>query len=187
MKPIFMGFLFLALTLFFAQPGFTQTSEIRLQTNQNIKTANEAFRSGDLEKAQKHYQRALDKDNLTVDDEVNANNGLCATFMYLEQYELAIEKCEISLRLKPNSWQTLNNIGISYLGLEDFEKSIYYLQKGLDLKSDSRVLEMNLQIAEQRLQEKKIRAEIENEKTPVVEDGGDHLKGLSNFLNFYSR
>lgn len=146
---------------------------MQFEGNQNLKTAREAFQSGNLEKALIFYKNALEKDNLTTQDKIKANNGLCAAHMYLENYEEAIKRCETSLGLNPNKWETLNNLGISYLGLGDYEKAIFYLEKGLKVNRNSNVLAGNLDIAFQRREAEKIRMEIEAEKNSagLEEDG----------------
>ncbi len=150
--------------------AFAQKVQMQFDGNQNLKTARDAFQSGDLGKALVYYNKALDKDNLTTSDEITANNGLCATHMYLESYEMAISRCEISLGLNPNKWETLNNLGISYLGLGDYTKAIFYLEKGLKINRGSKVLAANLEIAVQRQQTEKIRLEIEQEKSAATEN-----------------
>lgn len=159
--------------LLVTQPASPQKLEMQLQENASISKALKAFQSGDLERARKYFEKALERGDLTATETVTANNGLCATFMYLERYEEAIARCKISLDLNPNKWETLNNLGISYLGLGDFQKAIFYLERGLGLNADSKVLAANLEIARQRQQEEEIRLELEKEKAGGESNGNN--------------
>ncbi len=159
------------------QAAAPQKIEMQLEGNQNIRKGVKAFQSGNLDKARKYFERALERGDLTKSETVIANNGLCATFMYLDRYQEAITRCEISLELNPNKWETLNNLGISFLGLGDYQKAIYYLEKGLDLNGDSDVLAANLEIARQRQEEEKIRLELEKEKGKSPPKGEENSSG----------
>lgn len=153
-----------------AAPALGQTLQMRFQSNENIKNGLKAFNKGNLDKAIYYYDRALRRSKLTPSDRIAAYNGLCASFMYKGEYDQAISNCEHSLAIKANNWETLNNLGISYLGLKEYQTAINYLEEGLELNGDSEILKANLNLVERSWQEEQIRKELMESKETAETD-----------------
>ena len=133
--------------------------EIIFDSNELLKAGQRSVQKGKLEDATYYYEKALKRRNLSRPDMIQLRSDLCVTYMYLDRFEEALEQCILGIRLMPNRWQTLNNLGTVYLVQGDFESAIASYEKALKMKPNSRVLKFNHDIATQRA------AEFSNQKS----------------------
>ncbi len=163
---------FLGAVLFFAliSPAMAQGVQLLLEDDQLLKNGRAAVHSGNLERAKFYYELALERKSLSRIELMTVHSDLCVTYMYLERFEDAITQCNASLDMQPNRWETLNNLGTVYLVKGDFLEAIDVYEKALKMKPKSRILLFNLDIAQKRLQEARIRYEYQQEKLGTSEE-----------------
>jgi len=171
--PLLAALGFLALVL----PAQAQGVQLLLEDDQLLKNGRSAVHSGNLEKAKFYYEEALKRNSLSEIELITVHSDLCVTYMYLEQFEDAIVQCQASLELQSNRWETLNNLGTVYLVMGNYLEAIQVYEKGLKMKPKSRILLFNMDIAQRRLQEARIRQDFEMEKTDL--DEGDEFQSQS--------
>lgn len=130
-------------------PASAITVEILLAHNESIKNGREAMHDGRLEDAAYYYEQALNNRSRQVSkrEMVLLRSDLCVAYMYMARFEEAIEQCKIGLDLKPNRWETLNNLATAFLIQGDYENAIALYQKALKMNPGSRVLTKNIGIA----------------------------------------
>jgi tetratricopeptide (TPR) repeat protein len=162
----FLKILFSTLVLFsFAYPASAQRIELLLEDDQLLKNGRNAVHSGNLEKALFYYEQALKREkSLSRIEMIAVHNDLCVTYMYLERFEEAIVQCKASLNIQSNKWETMNNLGTVYLVMGNFPEAIRVYEKALRMKPKSKILLFNMDIAQKRSQEARIKLEIEQEK-----------------------
>lgn len=165
MKAKFIGTILTALSfMVLSGPVGAQGVQLLLEDDQLLKNGRKALHDGNLERALFYYEKAINRKGLSKMEMITIHSDLCVTYMYLERFDDAIVQCEASLALRPNRWETVNNLGTVYLVRGDFKEAIAVFERGLKMKSKSRVLQFNLELAKKRAQEEQIRLEIETEK-----------------------
>lgn len=161
---------FLSLFLFISVqiPSQAITIEIIFDNDELIKNARKAMHEGRLEEAAGYYEQALRAKGRKVSkaEMIHARSDLCVAYMYLARFEEAIRQCKIGLDLKPNRWETLNNLATAFLMQGDYENAQALYQRALRMNPRSRVLLKNIEIA-------RIRAEAAENGTLYINDPGD--------------
>ena len=137
-------------------PASAITLEIIMDRNESMKNGQVAMREGRLEEAAYYYEKALKNRyrGVSKQEMILLRSDLCVAYMYLARFEEAIEQCKIGLDLKPNRWETLNNLATAFLIQGDYEKAIALYQRALKMNPDSRVLIKNIEIAFTRAEAK---------------------------------
>ncbi|MEE8295968.1 MAG: tetratricopeptide repeat protein [Sphingomonadales bacterium] len=148
----------------------SQTISLLLEDDQLLKNGRKAVHSGNLEKAMFFYEEALKRSSLSRLELIDVHNGLCVTYMYLEYFEEAIVQCKAALRIQSNKWDTMNNLGTVHLVMGNYSEAIKIYEKGLKMKPKYKILLFNMEIAQKRSLEARIRLEIEQEKNGFQED-----------------
>ena len=82
---------------------------------------------------------------------LKCNNNLSACLMQLNDYEGAVHALEKVESIDPNNVKMLWRMGNNYLHLGKFEKSEVYLKKALNLDPDSRVIQRDLELVNEKL------------------------------------
>lgn len=153
-------------------PAQAQSVQLLLEDDQLLKNGRNAVHSGNLEKAMFYYEQALKREKSLSRIEMTAvHNDLCVTYMYLERFEEAIVQCKASLNIQSNKWETMNNLGTVYLVMGNFPVAINIYERALRMKPKSKILLFNMDIAQKRSQEARIKLEIEQEKNRLGDDG----------------
>lgn len=155
---LFLGLLGL---VFLTSTAQAQRVELLLEDDQLLKSGRSALHAGNLERALFYYEKAIErKASISRIEMITVHNGLCVTYMYMERFEEALEQCQTSLELQPNRWETMNNLGTVYLVMGDYPQAILTYEKALKMKSGSRILLRNMEIAQQRMREARMPQEI---------------------------
>ena len=101
---------------------------------------------GDVENAMKHWKRAL---SIHPDATTYFNIGNALDDM--KRYEEALRYYQKALELNPSYVEVHNNLGITYINLNQLDKSIYHLKKALSLEPGSIQAASNLKKIEDYL------------------------------------
>ena len=124
--------------------------------------ANELLSAGAQELERGNYQQGveltlagLNRPNAPEDRAAGLAN-LCAGYVGLRQYELALAKCSESIELNSSNWRTWNNRAAAYLGKGMVEAALRDVQTGLQLSPQSGTLKKTQQIL---LERKRVREE----------------------------
>ena len=124
--------------------------------------ANELLSAGAQELQRGNYQQGveltlagLERPNSPQDRAAGLAN-LCAGYVGLRQYELALAKCSESIQLNSANWRTWNNRAAAYLGKGMFEAALSDVQAGLELSPESGTLKKTKLIL---LERKRVREE----------------------------
>jgi tetratricopeptide (TPR) repeat protein len=73
--------------------------------------------------------------------------NLCAGFVGLRQFEVALVHCSRSLEIAPDNWRALNNRAAAWLGLGRPDAALEDLRRGLELNPDATLLKRSFDIA----------------------------------------
>ncbi|HZF25380.1 MAG TPA: tetratricopeptide repeat protein [Steroidobacteraceae bacterium] len=118
--------------------------------------ANELLSAGADELQRGNYEQGvaltlqgLDRPNSREDRAAGLAN-LCAGYVGLRKYELALAKCSESLELNGANWRTWNNRAAAYLGKGMLEAALSDVQAGLQLSPQSGTLKKTKQIVLER-------------------------------------
>lgn len=171
---ILVFFLGIFLGLSSMGPAVAQKTVIFFQTDEDIINGKRALTQGWLEEASYYFERALKKNNLSVREQLIAYNDLCVTYTYLGEFTKAIQQCETGLALKPNRWQTLNNLGNVFILQGDYQNALETFDKALKTKPGSDVLKFNRDIALQRTDQIQLRETEDKKESPDYESPEDY-------------
>jgi tetratricopeptide (TPR) repeat protein len=127
--------------------------EIILDNDELYSAAKRSFHDGKLEDAAYYYSEALRRNALSDDETVIAHSDLCVTLLFLEKFDEAIAQCETALDLRPNRWETLNNLGTVYLVQGDYGNALQAFERALAMKPGSPILKANKQLTLRRASE----------------------------------
>lgn len=75
-------------------------------------------------------------------------SNLCAGYIGLKQFALALRSCNESLEIDRRNWRTWNNRAAAHLGQSQHEAALKDVQEGLQLAPQSRTLRRTLAIIE---------------------------------------
>ena len=124
--------------------------------------ANELLSAGAEELQRGNYQQGvqltlagLERPNTPLDRAAGLAN-LCAGYVGLQQYELALARCSESIELNAANWRTWNNRAAAYVGKGMFEAALNDVQTGLQLSPQSGTLKKTKQLV---LERKRVREE----------------------------
>ena len=67
-------------------------------------------------------------------------SNLCAGYIMLEQYELALDYCDRALELDASHWRAISNRALVYLKLKRYEEAEQDLRRGLQIAPNARTL-----------------------------------------------
>ncbi len=109
------------------------------------------FAAGSFGLALQSFQQALQRDRKNV----AALNAVAATYDRLGRYELARPYYGRALALKPESVQTLNNIGYSSLMQNSANRARRYLDAALKIDKDNAIVKENAAIARDMIAKQK--------------------------------
>src|SRR4249920_1567921 len=114
-------------------------SSIPSSSSMTVIGANELLSAGAEELQRGNFQQGveltlagLERPNSPQDRAAGLAN-LCAGYVGLRQYELALAKCSESIDLNAANWRTWNNRAAAYMGKGMFEAALSDVQTGLDL------------------------------------------------------
>lgn len=129
--------------------------------NQMLADGAEALRRGDYQEGVALTLEGLNRPTAPIDAAAGLAN-LCAGYVGLGQYELALAKCNQSLELNPTNWRTWNNRAAAYIGKGMLEAALNDVQAGLKLFPDSGTLKKtrHLVLERKRLREEERRKAV---------------------------
>lgn len=137
-------------------------SSVPSSNSMTVIGANELLSAGAEELQRGNFQQGveltlagLDRPNSPQDRAAGLAN-LCAGYVGLGQYELALARCSESIGLDSGNWRTWNNRAAAYLGKGMFEAALSDVQIGLQLSPESGTLKKTKRIL---LERKRVREE----------------------------
>ena len=116
--------------------------------NPDLVAGAEALERGRFAAGVEHTLAGL-RVEISPDQRASALNNLCAGYVGLGQYDLAIVHCSEALQLDPGSWQALNNRAIAYLAKRQWRLARRDAGKGLALNPASEKLQRVWQMVEE--------------------------------------
>jgi len=103
---------------------------------------------GYLDDAQKKKSKAdLEADNVAASPSAEKYLQLSLDYYLAAKFEQSINAAEQALKLKPDYAAAYNNIGSSWIALQQFDKATDALKKALSLKPDFELAKNNLSLA----------------------------------------
>ena len=111
-----------------------------------IKHRKTLLKEANLSLRNKNYGLAIEKFKLVLEldpDKAKIYEAIAYSYFQKEQYDLAIEFYEKSIKISNNPDYYLN-LGTSYAAKGNFKKAITYLKKSLDINPDSELGYINL-------------------------------------------
>lgn len=95
-----------------------------------------------------------------------AHANLCAGYLLLEQPQTALEHCNWVLERYDRHWRTYNNRALVYLRLRRYEDAEGDIQKGQELRPDSRTLKIVKSLYLDETQPVTPRIEVDDRRNP---------------------
>lgn len=117
---------------------------------------NELLQEGAAEMRQGNYQRGVE---LTLEglkrpnaqhDVAAALSNLCAGYVGLRQFEVALRNCDESLALNDSNWRTWNNRAAAHLGKGMYDAALRDVESGLERAPASNTLKKTRAIVLER-------------------------------------
>ena len=130
-------------------PSLTGTSMTVIGANELLSKGADELQRGNFQQGIALTLQGLERPNGT-DDRAAGLANLCAGYVALRQYELALARCSESLELNSNNWRTWNNRAAAYLGKGMLEAALSDVQAGLQLSPQSGTLKKTKQIVLER-------------------------------------
>jgi tetratricopeptide (TPR) repeat protein len=115
--------------------------------NEQLVAGAEALRNRLYRKGVELTLSGLEQINLPRDIAAALSN-LCAGYVGLKEFALALKSCDESLELDPRNWRTWNNRAAAHLGQGQHDAAIMDVQEGLQLAPQSATLQRTLAIVE---------------------------------------
>ncbi len=88
---------------------------------------------------------------LSAEERVASLSNLCAGYVGLKEYDVAIVYCNRSLEINPQNWRALQNRAAAYAGIGDSARALADAEKGLNLNPDSEALKMTLALVREQV------------------------------------
>jgi len=88
---------------------------------------------------------------LSSEERVASLSNLCAGYVGLKEYDVAIVYCNRSLAINPQNWRALQNRAAAYAGIGDSARALADVEMGLSLNPDSEALKMTLALVREQL------------------------------------
>lgn len=95
-----------------------------------------------------------------------AHANLCAGYLLLEQPQTALEHCNWVLERYDHHWRTYSNRALVYLRLQRYDEAEDDIQKGQELRPDSRTLKIVKSLYLDETQPVTPRIEIDDRRNP---------------------
>ncbi|KAK9508051.1 hypothetical protein O3M35_007798 [Rhynocoris fuscipes] len=78
-----------------------------------------------------------------------------AAYSKLEDHKSAIDDCNLALRIDPNYSKAYGRLGLAYYGLGNYEKSVEYYRKAIQLVPDNEAFKNNYELALTKINKQK--------------------------------
>lgn len=75
-------------------------------------------------------------------EEEAALSNLCAGYIMLKQYDVALQYCDLVIARNDRNWRGYNNRALVYIHTKQYDKAHADLQKGEELNPDARTLQI---------------------------------------------
>jgi len=128
-----------------AEPGEPVSKTVIGQTNPELADGAVALRFGDYERGVELTLAGLARPTQPRDRSAGLAN-LCAGYVGLRQFDLALVRCSQALEIDSNNWRALNNRAAAWLGLGNRAAALADLRKGLSINPDAIMLQRSLEI-----------------------------------------
>lgn len=87
---------------------------------------------------------------LSSDERAASLSNLCAGYVGLKEYEVAIVFCNRSLLIAPMNWRAFQNRAAAYAGIGDYKRALADIEQGLSINPDSEDLKLTLAIVREQ-------------------------------------
>lgn len=140
--------------LLFALPASAQDSGIA--SAKSVFGANSYLSDGATALMLGNYKRGVEftrtglAEVLSTEERAAGLSNLCAGYVGLKEYDVAVVYCNRSLEITANNWRALQNRAAAYAGLGDFKRALVDIEKGLGLNPDSDALKLTLAIVREQ-------------------------------------
>jgi tetratricopeptide (TPR) repeat protein len=114
-------------------------------TNPDLVEGSVALQSGEYERGVELTLAGLARPTNPRDRSAGLAN-LCAGYVALRQYDLALVRCSQALAIDPDNWRALNNRAGAWLGLGERAAALTDLRRGLAINPDASTLQRSLEI-----------------------------------------
>ncbi len=127
---------------------------------------NELLQEGATELRQGNYQRGIE---LTLEGLKRPNpqreiaaalSNLCAGFVGLHQFELALRNCDEALAINDTNWRTWNNRAAAHVGQGMYAAALRDVESGLERAPESRTLKKTRAIV---LERQRVREQLQRD------------------------
>ncbi len=75
-------------------------------------------------------------------EEEAALSNLCAGYIMLEQYDVAVRYCDLLLQRNDSNWRAYNNRAVIYIKTKQYEKAERDLERGEELRPNAHTLKV---------------------------------------------
>jgi len=146
---------------FNSKAAMDSNSDIESQAEIRRLSGNNKYSIKNYADSVKNYKTALellDKragSELCTEIYLKCNNNLSACLMQLSDYDGAVQALEKVESIDPDNIKMLWRMGNNYLHLGKFEKSEVYLKKALNRDPDSKVIQRDLELVNEKLKHQK--------------------------------
>lgn len=99
-----------------------------------------------------NYERGVELTRLALNDLLSSEeraatlSNLCAGYIGLKEYDVAIVYCNRSLDINPDNWRALQNRAAAYTSIGNYKRALSDIEKGLSINPDSEALKLTLAI-----------------------------------------
>lgn len=126
-------------------PGIAAGSRSVFGSNSYLADGATALMLGNYKRGVELTRLALG-DVLSKEERVASLSNLCAGYVGLKEYEVALVYCNRSLEMEPLNWRALQNRAGAHAGLGNFTQALKDVELGLTLNPDSDALKLTLAI-----------------------------------------
>jgi tetratricopeptide (TPR) repeat protein len=131
------------------EPPPANSSTTVIGGNELLQAGAAEMRSGNYQRGVELTQEGLKRPN-AQHDVAAALSNLCAGFVGLRQYQLAIQHCDESLAINDGNWRTWNNRAAAHMGQGMYDAALQDVEAGLQRAPESNTLKKTRAIVLER-------------------------------------
>jgi tetratricopeptide (TPR) repeat protein len=139
----------IALPAHTGEPPPANSSTTVIGGNELLQAGADEMRSGNYQRGVELTQEGLKRPNAQYDVAAALSN-LCAGFVGLRQYDVAIKHCDESLAINDGNWRTWNNRAAAHMGKGMYDAALKDVEAGLERAPESNTLKKTRTIVMER-------------------------------------
>ena len=132
-----------------AEPPMASSSTTVIGGNELLQEGAAELRMGNYQRGVELTLEGLKRPNAQHDVAAGLSN-LCAGYIGLRQFELALKNCDDALAINDNSWRTWNNRAAAHLGKGMYDAALRDVESGLERAPQSFTLKKTRAIVLER-------------------------------------